>query len=139
MCLVIHHIAVLPALSADAGVQQKLPSVRELHGTAGEAAVLIVLLVRSEGGGEPLPADEIPGLGVTPVHGPPFGVVGMILVEQVIFTLIYGKTVGIVDPAYAAGQVETGLFRHVDKRVVFRFKFPGLFQCVADHGYYSCV
>ena len=94
-----------------AGVQQQMPPVGHLHRAAGEAAVLVILSIRGQGGRQELPADKIGGFCVAPVHGAPLGVVGIVLKKQVVFALVGGKAVGVVDPAHAAGEVENRQLR----------------------------
>ena len=100
--------SVLPAHIANTGIHQQMPSVGHLHRAAGEAAVLVIIHVRGYGDGKPLPLDEVLGLHMAPVHGPPLHIVGMILVKEVIFAFIGRKAVGIVDPADGGGDMELG-------------------------------
>ena len=127
------HGAVLLALLAHAGVHQQLPAIRKLDGAAGEAAVLVVGHVGRQSRGQPLPADEIAGLEMAPVHRPPHGLVGIVLVKQVVLALVDGEAVGIIDPADGPRDVKFRalFFRYIGH--VLGFKIPRLLQSLADH------
>ena len=126
--------AVLGAHPAHAGVHQQLPPVGQLQRAAGKAAVgVIFLLVRGQGGGQALPADEVFGLDVPPVHGAPLAGVGVVLVEQVVLPLVDGEAVGVVHPADGRGNVEGGALLIGDVGAVLGFKIAGLLKRFADH------
>ena len=115
---------VLPADIAHTGVHQQMPPIGHFHGAAGEAAILVVVLIGGQSRGQALPFDEIPGFHMAPVHGAPFHIVGMILIKQVIFPFVGCKAVGIVDPADSAGDMELWQLRsHIG--AVFFLKIPG--------------
>ena len=118
------HLAVLPAHIANTGIHQQMPSVRHFHGAAGEAAVLVVFHIRGQSSGKTLPLNKVLSLYMTPVHGAPFGIVGVILMEQMVFPFVGGKAVGIVDPADGGSDMEAGQLRsHIG--AVFFLKIPG--------------
>ena len=126
--------AVLPALLAHARIHQQLAAVRKLDGAAGEAAILVVGHIRGQRGGQALPTDEIPRLDVSPMHRAPHGLVGVVLKEQMVFSLVDGEAVGIVDPADRAGHMvcRTLVLRH--KGAVLLFELPCLLQHFTRHG-----
>ena len=95
---------------AHAGVQQQLPAVGQLGCRAGEASVLVVGHIRGHGCRQVLPAQQVTADGVAPVHGAPHRLVGIVLVEQVVLTLIEGKAIGVVHPADPGGQMVNGTF-----------------------------
>ena len=110
---------LLPAaapLPAHAGIHEKLPPVGKLHGAAGKAAVAVILLVRGQGAGQALPADEVLRFRVAPVHGAPVCPVGVVLEKQMIFPPIDRKAVRVVDPADAARQMKRRQKRFRDLR-----------------------
>ena len=115
-----------------------MTAVRQFDCAAGEAAVPVIFAVGRERRGQPLPVDEIAGLDVSPVHGAPFGVVGVVLEKQMIFALVGGKAVGVVDPADAAGHMESRLIGLGIRQILF-FKVAGLLQHFADHNSRSCL
>ena len=94
------------------GVKQQVPSIGQLHPAAGEAAVPVILGIRGQRRRQVLPADKVLGLSVTPVHGAPLGIVGVILKKQMVLPLVGGKAVGIVHPAHTGGQVERRQLGH---------------------------
>ena len=61
-----------------------------------------------DGKGQVLPMHQILAHRVAPMHGVPFRIIGMILVEQVIPPAIPAKTVGIVHPSDPRGEMEKG-------------------------------
>ena len=100
-----------------------MPSVGHFHSAAGEAAVLVIIHVRGQGHGQALPLDEVTGLHMTPVHGAPLHIIGMVLEKEVIFAFIRGEAVGIVDPADGGSDMEAGQLRsHIG--AVFLLKIP---------------
>ena len=126
------HLAVAAADIAHAGIEQQVPPVGQLHCAAGEAAVLIVVGIRRQRRGQTLPVDEVLRLDVTPVHGAPAGVIGVILEKQMVLPFIGRKAVGVVDPADAAGHVELRQFILGIGKVFF-FEIAGPLQFFTNH------
>ena len=124
-------IGIVPPLNA--GIHEHLPSVGHLHRAAGEASRRVVAAVRSQGGGQTLPADQVPALYMSPVHGAPLVGVGVVLVKQMVLPLIEGESVGVVHPADGGGNVEGGPFPGGDAGAVLDLKIPGLLQRFAGH------
>ena len=94
----------------DAGIHQKLPSVRKFNGAAGETAVAVIIRIGRESGRKPFPADEILCFHMSPVHRTPLRIIGVVLEKQMIFALIRRKAVGVIDPTDTACQMEQRLF-----------------------------
>ena len=92
----------------DTRIHQQLPAVSQLHRAAGKAPVLVCRRIRGQGGREILPVEQVLTDRVPPVHGAPFGFVGVILIKQVVFPPVIGKAVGIVHPSHPGRQVERG-------------------------------
>ena len=69
-----------------------------LNGASGEAAILIRAGGWIEGESLVFPCDQIPAHCMAPVHGPPARLVGKILVEKVVVSLVVNKAVRIVYP-----------------------------------------
>ena len=117
----------------DAGIHQQLPPVRQLDGAAGETAGGVVVSVRSHGRREALPADEISGLHMSPVHGTPLVGVGVVLIKEVVLPLVDGEAVGVVHPADGGCDVEGRPLAGGDMGAVLGLKVSGLLQCFACH------
>ena len=84
-------------LIADAGIDEiKLPAF--LDGASGEAAVLIRPGGGVEGKALMLPCDQVPAYGMSPVHGPPAGTIGEILIEKVVVSVVVYEAVRVIDP-----------------------------------------
>ena len=118
-------LAVRLRLFAHAGVEQQLPAVGQLGRRPREAAVLVGGAVGGEGGGQVLPVQQVAADGVAPVHGAPHRLIGVILVEQVVFAFVIREAVGVVHPADVRGQVVGGAFGGGDGRAVPRFISAG--------------
>jgi len=94
------------------GVHQQLLAVVHLGGRTGEAAGAIVYRgIRGKRTGQILPVQQVGADGVTPVHGCPPHIVGIILIELMILPLIVGEAVGIIEPAHIGGHVVGRAFR----------------------------
>ena len=115
-----------------------MPTVWELQGAAGKAAPGIILFIRGQGQRQALPADEIPGLHVAPVHGIPSDVIGIVLEEQMVLALIEGKAVGVVYPAHAAREMVMGQQVRIYLRDMLRLKSPGPEQQITFHPAHRC-
>ena len=113
-------LAVRLLFPADAGVKQQLPAVGQLGRRPREAAVLVAGAVGGQGCGQIVPVQQVGADGVSPVHGPPKGAVGVVLIKQMVFSLIERKAVGVVHPANVGGQVIGGTFGGGDGRAVLR-------------------
>jgi hypothetical protein len=53
------------------------------------------------------------------MHGTPVGVIGVILVKHMVFSIIIGKSVGVVHPAHTGGQVQGGASLRGNKTLLF--------------------
>ena len=120
------HLAVRLRLFAYAGVEQQLPAVGQLGRRPRETAILVGGAVGGEGGGQILPVQQVAADGVAPVHGAPYRLVGVILVEQVVLAFIIREAVGVVHPADVGGQVVGGAFGSGDGRAVPRLIDAGV-------------
>ena len=108
LCLYFAVLSVLLHLDTDTCIHQKLPTVRQLDCTSGKAAVPVIIFVRGKCTGKILPVQKIRTYRVAPVHRPPVGIVGMILVEHVILPLIEGKTIRVIHPAGIWAEMKSG-------------------------------
>ena len=117
----------------DAGIHQQLPSVGHLYRAAGEASRRVVAAVRSQGGGQPLPADQASALHVSPVHGAPLVGVGVVLIKKMVFPLVEREAVGVVHPADGGRQVEGGPLPGEDVGAVLGLEGPGFLKSFAGH------
>ena len=89
---------------AHGGVVEAQGAVR-LQGGPRKDSILVVVLGGEEGHPQVLPVDQIGAHGVAPVHGPPPGGVGEVLVEEVVFPFIIDKAVGVVEPVARRTQM----------------------------------
>ena len=119
-------LAVRLLFPADAGVKQQLAAVGQLRGRAGETAVFVAGAVRGQGRGQIVPVQQVGADGMAPMHGAPYRLVGVILVEQVVLALVIREAVGVVHPADVGGQVVGGAFGGGDGRAVPRFIGAGV-------------
>ena len=124
-------IGIAPPL--DAGVHEHLPSVGHLHRAAGEAPRRVVAAVRGQGGGQTLPADQVPALHVSPVHGSPLVGIGVVLIKKMVLPLVEREAVGVVHPADGGSQVESGPFPGGDVGAVLGLEGPGFLKGFAGH------
>jgi hypothetical protein len=62
------------------------------------------------------------------VHGAPTGVVGIILIEQMVLSLINGKTVGVIHPSDPGYNMKKRPFRFGNPVSVNLFIISGLLQ-----------
>lgn len=69
-----------------------------LNGASGEASILIRPGGRIEGEALVFPCDQITAHSMAPVHGPPARLVGKILIEKVVVSLVVDKAVRIIYP-----------------------------------------
>ena len=130
----------LPIAAADisyARIHQQVPTVRHFHCASGEASAAVVIHIRRQCGRETLPADEILRFYMSPMHRAPFGVIRIILKEEMIFSLVRCKAVRIIDPADPAGHMEIrqfglGIFQ------ILLLKISRLLQHLTDHTVCSC-
>ena len=72
-------------------------------GTSGEN---IAEAVRCEGDGQVFPVHQVTADGVPPVHGPPNGFLGVVLIEEVVFAVVIDKPVGVVHPMFGRREVD---------------------------------
>ena len=87
----VHHLV------PDAGVD-KVEFAVLLHRAPGEAAVPVLPHGGVQGQIPVLPGYQIPAHRVSPVHGPPPGTIGEILIKQMVVSLVVDKAVGVVHP-----------------------------------------
>ena len=108
----IPHLPIGLLFCDHAGVHQQLPAVVHLGGRAGETAGAIVCRgIRCERTGQILPVQQVCADGMTPVHGRPPHIVGVILIELVILPFIIREAVGVVQPAHIRSHVVSRAFR----------------------------
>ena len=107
----IPHLPIGLLFCHHAGVHQQLLAVIHHGGRAGEAAGAVVCRgIRCKRTGQILPVQQVGADGVTPVHGRPPHIVGVILIELVILPFIIRETVGVVQPAHIGGHVVSRAF-----------------------------
>ena len=53
-----------------------------------------------------LPMDEVGAHGMAPVHILPIALIGIMLIEKMILTIMPDKSVGVVDPSATGGEVK---------------------------------
>ena len=114
--------------AGNAGVHQ-IELALLLERRAGKAAQRVERRVRRQHVAVPLPAQKVVRSPVPPVHGAPYGIIGMVLAIQVILPLIMDKSVGIVDPAHRRAGVVQGSELFVRPGGVLRHIFVGVLQC----------
>ena len=108
----IPHLPIGLLFCNHAGVHQQLPAVIHLGGRAGEAAGAVVHRgIRGKCTGQILPVQQVGADRVTPVHGRPPHIVGVILIELVILPFIIREAVGVVEPAHIRSHVVSRAFR----------------------------
>ena len=91
-----------------ARVHEQMTAVGEHDGAAREDAVVVVGLIGRKRCGQMRPMQQVGAHRVSPVHGAPLGIEGIVLVEQVVLPLIEGEPVGVVHPADTGGQMVDG-------------------------------
>ena len=82
----------------DSCINQHMLSIH-LDGASRITSPLIIGFIRSHRGGKILPPDQIFARTMPPMHGPPFLTKWVILEKQMVLTLEYRKSIGIIDPA----------------------------------------
>ena len=82
-------------------IHEHLSSIRKCQCAAGITTVSIIRPVRRHRRRQIAPVDQVFAHRVSPVHGTPMRVVGMILIKHMILAVIIGKPVGVVHPSYA--------------------------------------
>ena len=108
----IPHLPIGLLFCNHAGVHQQLLAVIHLGGRAGEAAGAVVHRgIRGKRTGQILPVQQVGADGVTPVHGRPPHIVGVILIELVILPFVIREAVGVVEPAHIRSHVVSRAFR----------------------------
>ena len=132
LCLTYRLLSVRKAYLRNACVQETLFALI-LHRTAGKYPLGVIGLIRRHRRRQIFPADQILSYRMAPVHGIPCGSVRIILVKQMVYSLISGKSVGIVHPSRRDGEVTAGTLRHVNLFPFFLFLRSGLFQIFANH------
>ena len=106
LCLFIHKSAVLLRNPFYSGVHQKLASIRELHGTSGKTAIPVIRLIRCQRRGKIFPVQQIFTYCMSPVHGTPIWIIGMILVKKMVFSFIIRESIRVVQPAHSGRKME---------------------------------
>jgi len=108
----VPHLPIGLLFCHHASVHQQLPAVIHLGGRAGEAAGAVVCRgIRGKRTGQILPVQQVGADRVTPVHGRPPHIVGIILIELVILPFIIREAVGVVEPAHIRSHVVSRAFR----------------------------
>ena len=108
----VPHLPIGLLFCHHAGVHQQLLAVIHLGSRTGEAAGAVVRRgIRGECTGQILPVQQVGADRVTPVHGRPPHIVGVILIELVILPFIIREAVGVVEPAHIGGHVVSRAFR----------------------------
>ena len=110
LSLVLFYAAVRVGYFFHARIHDQMAAVIQFQSASGKAAEIIVGLIRSHDRGPVFPRDQVFADGMSPVHGTPLVLIGIILVKQMVFSLIEGKSVGIVDPSSGACHMVTGTF-----------------------------
>ena len=102
-------LLILKAILArfHAGIE-KIEHIAVGNGVTGETAGLIIGLIGRQSNAVPVPVKQILGGPVPPVHGGPFGRVGVELAEKMVFAMIEAKAVGIVDPSGLHRKMDSG-------------------------------
>ena len=80
-------------------VDQKLPSVRKLSCTSGKTSYMVIILIRCKSCRKIFPVKQILAHRMSPMHTVPLCLVWIILIEQMILSLIPGKTIGVIHPS----------------------------------------
>ena len=106
----VPHLPIGLLFCNHAGVHQQLLAVVHLGGREAAGAI-IHRGIRGKRTGQILPVQQVSADGVTPVHGRPTHIVGVILIELVILPFIIRETVGVVQPAHIRGHVVSRAFR----------------------------
>ena len=89
-----------------------------IDATAREAAICIVRMIREERDRLTLPVHEILTRRMCPVHRPPFGLVRVVLIEEMVLVAKVGKAIRIIAPADARRDVEARIPALVDLGLV---------------------
>ena len=95
---------------SNSGIHQKMSTIRKLNTTSGETSEIIIGFFRNHGKRESLPGDKIFTCHMTPVHRSPFIRIRMILIKQMIFVFIKGKSIWIIDPSGTTSHMIAGAF-----------------------------
>ena len=108
----VPHLPIGLLFCHHAGVHQQLLAVIHLGSRTGEAAGAVVCRgIRCKRTGQILPVQQVGADRVTPVHGRPPHIVGVILIELVILPFIIREAVGVVEPAHIRSHVVSRAFR----------------------------
>ena len=74
--------------------------------TSGKTSCLIIFLIRCNRCRKLLPADHIISHTMSPMHWSPLSLIWIVLIEQMYFPIIYGKTIRIIDPSGRCRNME---------------------------------
>ena len=62
-------------------IHEQLSAVRQGQGASGEAPVPVIGLVRRKRRGKVFPVQQVTAHRMSPVHGPPLGLIGIVLIK----------------------------------------------------------
>ena len=114
-------------------IHQQLPAVRKREGTPRKTPVPVIDFIGCQRRRQILPVQQILTHRMSPMHGPPEGIIRMILIEHMIFSIIPGKSVWIIHPSDAGRQMEIRpLFLRNSLSKSF-LVFTSLPQCLTCH------
>lgn len=118
-----------------AGIHQHQPTIFQRKRRARKTSARIRLGIGRQCRGKIRPAEQIPAFGMPPVHRSPYGIIGMVLVEQMIFALIIAKAIRIVHPTDHRRQVDqrTVFFRNLFAGFTFEFSCGRKGSLVLNH------
>ena len=85
--------------------------------------------VGRQGDREVLPVHEVAADGVAPVHGPPDGFLGVVLIEEVVLPVVIHHAVGVVHPVFGGREVDLRAVHFVEGQGVGRGSI-GVGRCV---------
>ena len=108
LCLIMLFFTVFVRHFSNACIHDEMASVVRFQGAAGETARIVIIFIRRHNRRTVFPCNQIPAHGMSPVHGPPFVGIRIVLIKQMIFTFVEGKSIGIIDPSAASCHMVTG-------------------------------
>ena len=105
----------------DGGIHKQVPSVIHGDGASGKTALVVIYLIGRHGCRQRRPVKKVHTDRMSPVHGSPHGRIGIILIEHVELALIVAKTIWVIHPAAAGGQMEKRPFIRRNLFLVYFF------------------
>ena len=126
LCLNVPCGSVLQYFPVHSCIHKQLSAVLQLYGTSGKAAHFIVILVWCQCCREIVPMQQILTYHMPPVHAVPMCVIWIVLIKQMVFSLIAGKSIGIIHPS--------NIRSYMKSRSVFRFNLLSLCKFI-----FSCL